>query len=263
MPKIIIAACQMRVSKIPEENLEKIARLLSEAKKLGATIAGFPECAVSGYPPLLYKKTEDIPIEAIECANSQLGSVVGQLKIASVIGTITERNGSLYNSALVFNEGGHLIGSVEKIHLFKGDASFFAAGNKLEVFDICGIKTSAAICYDIRFPEQFRILKEAGAELVFVPLYASGPEKWKFPVFEGAFRTRAAENGLYIAAVNAAVEDQTCVSRICDMNGVSLAEAEIGVETVITAELEACTAESEIYADRRTDLYEIKFKAGN
>lgn len=265
MPETLkIAACQMRVCDSIDENAAKISEMLFRAKSLGASLAVFPECAVCGYPPLLYKSPDEIPIEIVEAANARLGDVVAQAGIAAVVGTIVKSSkGDLLNSALIFEEDGHLAGRADKIHMFKDDAVFFKPGNEIKVFELCGIKTGVPICYDIRFPEQFRLLKDAGAELVIVPLHAIGPESWKLPVFEGTFRTRAAENVFYLAAINAASPNQTCASRICDTNGVSLAEAAIGNEEIITADLDLNIPKSSIYADRRTDLYEVRLKSGN
>ena len=107
-------------------------------------------------------------------------------------GSIVERdtNGTLYNSALLFDRAGVLRGHYRKIHRYgfdTGEATMMGGGRDIVTvstdFGVIGL----AICYDLRFPELFRGLLDAGAELIVVP--AAGPR----PVCATGSSSRARE----------------------------------------------------------------------
>ena len=252
------AACQLRISHDPEANFNRIVQALSDAKAAGADFAALPECAVSGYPPLNPNKRAVLPVDLIESLNERLPAEARRIGIACVVGTIVGIGGALRNSALVIDEEGKLLGRADKLHLMKPDKLYFEPGDELRAFDWRGMKIGVAVCYDIRFPEPFRLLKAMGAQAVIVPLHACGPDAWKVPVLEAAFRTRAAENTYHIIAANAAGPNQMCVSRICDPDGVSLAAAELNAEEIICADLNPDESKGSIYDDRRADLFEVR-----
>lgn len=253
-----IAVCQIRISHDPEANLAKIVQTLNEAKSGGAEIALLPECAVSGYPAHRDGKPSPIPISEIESVNSRLPDTARQIGIACVVGTITRQGRRLRNSALAIDEQGNLLARADKLHMFEDDGAYFEPGHDISTFTWHGALMGVLICYDIRFPEPFRILKQMGAEMVFVPLNARGADTWKIPVLEAAFRTRAAENAYWLAAANAAGPRQMCVSRVCDPDGLSPAAAEVDEEQIIYADINLDHPAGRIYADRRTDLFEVR-----
>ncbi|WP_308400754.1 nitrilase-related carbon-nitrogen hydrolase [Streptomyces sp. AS02] len=89
-------------------------------------------------------------------------------------GSIVERDadGTLYNTALLFDRAGDLRGSYRKIHRYgfdTGGATLMGSGDDIVTvptdFGVIGLAT----CYDLRFPELFRGLLDAGAELIVVP----------------------------------------------------------------------------------------------
>ncbi|MFF8476290.1 nitrilase-related carbon-nitrogen hydrolase [Streptomyces sp. NPDC015414] len=121
-------------------------------------------------------------------------------------GSIVERDedGTLYNTALLFDRDGELRGRYRKIHRYgfdTGEATLMGAGADVVTvptdFGVVGL----AICYDLRFPELFRALLDAGAELIVVP--AAWPsarlEHWRLLT-----RTRALEEQVFLLACCAA-----------------------------------------------------------
>ncbi|MCC6945766.1 MAG: carbon-nitrogen hydrolase family protein [Thermomicrobiales bacterium] len=113
----------------------------------------------------------------------------------------------LYNTAVVFSPTGEIIGKYSKIHMFdveiEGVASYresatIAPGDAIVNIDIDGINVGLAICYDLRFPELFRILALNGAEAIVLPAaftMATGRDHW-----EVLIRARAIENGVFMIA---------------------------------------------------------------
>jgi predicted amidohydrolase len=121
-------------------------------------------------------------------------------------GSIPERDpdGPLYNTSLVFSPSGDLAAAYRKIHRFgfdKGEAVLMGAGSELVTLRLPDTTVGIATCYDLRFPELFRGLVDAGAE-TFV-LSAGWPERrrahWTLLA-----RARAVENQAYVLACGTA-----------------------------------------------------------
>ncbi|MFF2651396.1 carbon-nitrogen family hydrolase [Streptomyces sp. NPDC058045] len=147
----------------------------------------------------------------------------------------------LYNTSLVFSPDGRLAASYRKIHRFgfdKGEAVLMSAGSELVTADLPDTTIGLATCYDLRFPELFRGLVDAGAEVLVVP--AGWPERrrahWSLLA-----RARAVENQAYVLACGTAGSHagvaQAGHSVVVDPWGEVLAEAGAG-ECVLTADFD-------------------------
>nr|WP_202425311.1 carbon-nitrogen family hydrolase [Streptomyces sp. HUCO-GS316] len=121
-------------------------------------------------------------------------------------GSIPERDpeGPLYNTSLVFSPSGDLAAAYRKIHRFgfdKGEAVMMSAGRELVTVRLPGTTLGVATCYDLRFPELFRGLVDAGAETLVVP--AGWPERrrshWTLLA-----QARAVENQAFVLACGTA-----------------------------------------------------------
>ncbi len=105
------------------------------------------------------------------------------------------------NESLTFSPQGTLLARYAKIHLFSyaGENRCYMPGDECRAFDAAGTRVGPAICYDLRFPELFRRLVAAGAELL--TLIACWPaarhEHWRT-----LLAARAIENQCYVAAAN-------------------------------------------------------------
>ncbi|MEL5956122.1 carbon-nitrogen family hydrolase [Streptomyces sp. CLV115] len=153
-------------------------------------------------------------------------------------GSFVERapDGTLYNTSLVFTPGGERAAAYRKIHRFgfdKGEAVMMGAGEELVTVTLPQTTLGIATCYDLRFPEMFRGLVDAGAETLIVS--AGWPERrrahWTL-----LSRARAVENQSYVLAVasagtHAGVE-QSGHSIVVDPWGEVLAEAGAGEEVL-------------------------------
>ncbi|WP_327349544.1 carbon-nitrogen family hydrolase [Streptomyces sp. NBC_01321] len=121
-------------------------------------------------------------------------------------GSFVERaaDGTLYNTALVFTPEGERAATYRKVHRFgfdKGEAVMMGAGEDLVTVALPQTTLGLATCYDLRFPEMFRGLVDAGAETLIVA--AGWPERrrahWTLLA-----RARAVENQSYLLAVGTA-----------------------------------------------------------
>ncbi|MEV6834556.1 carbon-nitrogen family hydrolase [Streptomyces sp. NPDC051133] len=158
-------------------------------------------------------------------------------------GSVPERDpdGPLYNTSLVFSPSGELAAAYRKIHRFgfdKGEAVLMGAGRDLVTVRLPGTTLGVATCYDLRFPELFRGLVDAGAETLVVP--AGWPERrrahWTLLA-----QARAVENQAFVLACGTAGTHagvpQAGHSIVVDPWGEVLAEAGAG-EEVLTVEFD-------------------------
>ncbi len=158
-------------------------------------------------------------------------------------GSIPERDpeGPLYNTSLVFSPSGDLVAAYRKIHRFgfdKGEAVLMGAGEELVTVRLPETTLGVATCYDLRFPELFRGLVDAGAETLIVP--AGWPERrrahWTLLA-----QARAVENQAFVLACGTAGTHagvpQAGHSIVVDPWGEVLAQAGAG-EQVLTVEFD-------------------------
>jgi deaminated glutathione amidase len=177
-----------------------------------------------------------------------------------------------YNTAVLFDAAGRLAATYRKIHLFDaapvdGDTPYLesdstAAGDRIVALEVDGLRVGLATCYDLRFPELFRALVLAGAELILLPAAftrETGAVHW-----EPLLRARAIENGCFVLAAGQTGPHppaRVCHGRsmVVDPWGTVLAEAGDGPD-VLLAELDL-TRVSEVrrrmpsLANRRPDVY--------
>ncbi|MFC9277943.1 carbon-nitrogen family hydrolase [Streptomyces collinus] len=158
-------------------------------------------------------------------------------------GSIPERDpeGPLYNTSLVFSPSGDLAAAYRKIHRFgfdKGEAVLMGAGREPVTVRLPDTTVGLATCYDLRFPELFRVLVDAGAETLVIP--AGWPERrrahWTLLA-----QARAVENQAFVLACGTAGTHagvpQAGHSIVVDPWGEVLAEAGAG-EEVLTVDLD-------------------------
>ena len=254
MAELKIAAYQMTVGADLDTNFNRIKDGIETASKAGARLIALPECALSSYPP--YHTENEIDTARIADLNSEVCDLAKTNKIWVVLGTIVKSAEGLLNSALVITDTGEIAGRYDKLHLFPGDSQFFTSGNEIPIFSIDGVKFGVTICYDLRFPEPFRYLRELGAQFIFNILNACEGGTWKRPVMEGTLRTRASENSCYIIAANASGPLQMVNSGIYDPLGLSMATANYDHEEIIHATIDTVKTETGYFYDRRVDQFE-------
>lgn len=158
-------------------------------------------------------------------------------------GSFVERadDGTLYNTSLVFSPQGERAATYRKIHRFgfdKGEAVMMGAGEELVTVALPQTTLGLATCYDLRFPEMFRGLVDAGADTLVVA--AGWPERrrshWTLLA-----QARAVENQAYVLAVGSAGThagtEQAGHSIVVDPWGEVLAEAG-AAEEVLTVDID-------------------------
>ena len=131
--------------------------------------------------------------ETIDGETISLLSDMARRKSAYIFtGSIVEkRNGKLYNTAVLLDPNGEIAGKYSKTHLFGGEKDYMTAGNEYSVCDTEFGKIGFSICYDLRFPEQYRAMIDVGAEIF---LNCSAWPKTRIEHWEILNRARAIEN---------------------------------------------------------------------
>ena len=250
MPDRIRVACVQLTSRDDKAaNLEKTERLVAKAAASGADVVLLPEKwnAIGGVE-VLREAAE--PIEGGESVEAMRGWA-SRHGITLVGGSITERREGrekLSNTSLVFDPDGELVALYRKIHMFDVDVGGHRyreseaeeAGEEPVVARLEGWPIGLTVCYDLRFPELYRILALEGAELVTVPAHFTlytGKDHW-----HTLLRARAIENQNYVAAaaqIGETLPGKLSYGRslIADPWGTVVAQAP-DEETVISAELD-------------------------
>ena len=255
-----VAAYQMNVSRDVGSNFRKICDGIELAAEEGARLLALPECALPGYPPHHLKRPDEIDTAGITELNDGVAEEAGKHGIWVALGTVLMSSDGLLNSALVISDDGAIVGRYDKLHLMPEDRDFFVPGAGAQTFDVAGVQTGVMICYDARFPEPFRYLREQGARLIVNISNACGRDTWKVPVLEGTYRARASENSCFVIAVNAAGPLQMATSRIVNPLGLDLASANQDREEMLFAEIDPSETDTGYYHDRRTDQFEVNAK---
>jgi len=244
-----VACVQLTSGPEKAANLEKAERLVTRAAATGADVVVLPEkWNAIGEADVLYAAAE--PLEGGETVTA-MADWAQRHGITLVGGSISEqREGreKLSNTSIVFGPDGGVLGVYRKIHLFDvevegnvyRESEAEEPGEEPVVVRSEGWPIGLTVCYDIRFPELYRILALEGAELVTVPAaftVPTGRDHW-----HALLRARAIENQYYVAAPGQVGETRPGKpsygrSLIVDPWGIVLAQAP-DEETVISAELD-------------------------
>jgi predicted amidohydrolase len=207
MKKIRAAAVQMDSRDDKKLNLEKARDLIEKAVSQGAQIVGLPEYFnFVGPDERKFEEAEPIPGPTTDF----LSSLAAKHHLWLQGGSITERvegHQKLFNTTVFFNPKGEPIARYRKIHLLEiavkngvelRESDTKEPGEEIVICETDLGKVGLSICYDMRFPEVYRIMALNGAVIIFVSadfaLY-TGKDHW-----EPILRTRAIENQCFLIA---------------------------------------------------------------
>lgn len=203
------AAIQMASGPNVPANIDEAARLIGQAADAGALLVALPE----NFACMPMKEEDRFDVAEENGAGPMQEFLANQARtrrIWLVGGTIPLRareQTKVRASCLVYDDHGECVARYDKIHLFDvklangeqyQESRTFEPGADATVVDTPFGRLGLAVCYDLRFPELFRRLIEAGAEVFVVPsafTAHTGRAHWEILV-----RARAVENLAYVIA---------------------------------------------------------------
>jgi predicted amidohydrolase len=246
-----------------DETIRRLDPWLDEAAGAGGVdLVVLPELCNSGYD----FGSRD---EASSCAEraddgpflAHLAKRCAELGCEIVTGFCERAGDDLYNSAALVSAGG-VEGLYRKLHLFLNERDIFLPGDRgLPVFDRPYGRVGMQVCFDWSFPEPWRVLALAGAEIVAHPANFVLPGK-----AQAAIPVHAMLNRIFVANANRVGSEGDLVftgrSLIAGVDGEVLAEASQTEPGVVSAEIDptaarnkAVTARNDALADRRPREY--------
>ena len=275
MRKFLIGIIQLDTQNDKGKNLAQICEYIDEAARKGAQLVALPEVmnllgdnigegggveSIPGYSTeILARKAKELGIY-IHC-----GSIKEEIP--------GETKG--FNTTVMLDREGRIVARYRKLHTFDvtltdgtvcNESARIQPGSEIVTVDSDLGKLGFSICYDIRFPELFRLLALDGAQIIFTPAnftLPTGKDHW-----EPILRARAIENGCYIVAPaqigkkpnftafgNSLVVDPwgTVIARSKDQPGVTLAEIDLDFLDKIRGQIPSLK-------NRRSDIYELKIR---
>src|SRR5829696_2527746 len=204
--KIRAAAIQMSSTPDKEENKATAEALSREAVTAGADLVALPELwSCHGLDEVYRENAEPVPGPMTEF----MGDLARELGVYLLGGSILEGEpGSerLSNTSTFFDPSGEMTAVYRKIHLFDVrvsdreylESANIAPGNKIVTAKAGAATLGLSVCYDVRFPELYRLLALRGAEILAVPAaftLQTGKDHWEL-----LLRTKAVENQAFVVA---------------------------------------------------------------
>ncbi len=246
-----VAAVQLNSNGDKARNLAVAERLVRSAAADGAELVALPEkwnLLASGEEMAAGAEALDGP--SLAAARSW----ARELGIHLLAGSIAESGEEkAFNTSVLIGPDGADLAVYRKIHMFDVDAGGVEyresdheqAGSEIVSAVVEGLELGLTVCYDLRFPELYRILAVRGARLIAVPsafTAATGRDHWQV-----LLRARAIENQVFLIAPNQVGEAPPHYSSyghsaIVDPWGVVLATAP-DEETFVAAELDLAAQE--------------------
>jgi predicted amidohydrolase len=215
MPKpFVVAAAQMNSQNDIAANLAAVRERVREARELGAALVALPEnfAFMGGTDIERRTAAESVPLGSGPFGPivSALSSLARETGITLVGGGMPEASGDAdrpYNTCVVVAPDGAVVARYRKMHLFDvnvGDGQTYCESAAVTPGDapvttpLGPFTLGLSVCYDVRFPELYRRLSEAGADVLLVPAaftLMTGKDHWHV-----LLRARAIENQAYVVA---------------------------------------------------------------
>lgn len=244
-----VAAVQMHPSTDIGDNLGRAISLVENARVDHVDLVALPEkftyCGPEGG---VGSAATEVPGPIV----SELSRAAADAGVFLLAGSIIEsspKDRKIYNTSLLFDRKGQLIGKYRKIHLFDAfarsgslvahESALYACGDQVEVVRTEDFIIGMSICYDVRWPKLYWDMTDLGATMFTIPSafrLHTGRDHW-VPLL----RARAIENQAYVIAPNVCGYYGTGKERfgrsiIVDPWGIVLAQA-VDEECIIVADV--------------------------
>lgn len=268
-----LAVCQTSVTSDKERNIYNAENMIRRAASNGADLVVLPEIFNSPYDTKCfadYAETYPGP------TSIRMMDIARDLGIYLLAGSIPELDGDkIYNTAYFYDREGKMIARHRKMHLFDIDveggqyfkeSDVLTPGYDFTIVDTDLGRIGIGICYDVRFPEYFRVLSTMGAEMVLLPAafnMTTGPLHWEI-----SLRVRALDNQIFMVGASSARDTGASYvsyanSRVVDPWGTIIASAD-EKESIIYADIDGSKVEAvrqqlPLIKHLRRDKYRVEY----
>jgi predicted amidohydrolase len=265
--RLVVAAAQMTSTADAERNLAIAESLIGQAAARGASLAALPE-------NFAFLRSEGEAVPEPQALDGpwvrRMAEAARRHDVAVLLGSIPERiadDARVHNTSILLGADGASIAIYRKIHLFDIDlpgmehlkeSRAVRPGDTLVAADLPipgggSTRIGLTICYDLRFPELYRALVKAGAQILAVPsafTERTGKDHW-----EVLLRARAIENLAYVIAPaqvgvhgrgrsshgHALIADPwgAVIAQVADGEGLAIAELDLDRQDRLRRELPA------------------------
>lgn len=213
-----VATCQFPVEADIAGNRNYALRQMQRAAGLGARVIHFSECALSGYAGVEFDSIESLNWDQLKSATRDIMQWAKNLGVWVVLGSTHQLSGKHkpHNCIYVIDDQGAIVERYDKRFCTGIDGKnptldliHYSPGNHMTTFEVDGLKCGVLICYDYRFPELYRELKQAGVQLLLQSFHNARTTVvedqeyniWK-TIVPSTMACRAAENHFWISVNN-------------------------------------------------------------
>ena len=203
-----VALVQTNAQRDPSANIDAVVPMIQEAAAGGADLITTPE-VVGMIGPIKEERWAKAQPEDSHDVLRALSQTAAEVKRWLLIGSLAVKTESdrLSNRSFLIRPDGSMAARYDKIHMFDVDiddgqvyreSSAYAPGEQAEIVDTPFAKIGMTVCYDVRFPNLYRDLAQAGAQVITVPsafTRLTGEAHWHV-----LLRARAIETGCWIIA---------------------------------------------------------------
>lgn len=196
-PALTIALAQYAIDASPERTLHTVQQLCAPVTQ--AELFVLPEVGLGRW-----LNATDVP-EGTEASQGAMAAALARQLGADIVTSVQDQT---YNRWIWVGADGQRYAQYDKIHLFTplNEHQRFGRGDRVVTWDWArgAARVGAAVCYDLRFGEQFAAMRQRGAELIIVP--ARWPIQ-RLHHWQSLLRARAIEFQCWVIGVNAVGPD--------------------------------------------------------
>ena len=270
--RLPVALVQLDATGDVDANIDRATQLAGEAAAAGARLVVLPEYLhYRGGDEGFRASARPIPGPFTD-AFAEVARRHDAWILAGSVAETSDDPARPYNTSALIAPDGSIAATYRKIHLFDvavhdgpvdTESARVSPGDEPVVAEVDGVKVGLSVCYDLRFPELYRTLALAGAELLTVPsnfTERTGRDHW-----EVLLRARAIENGAWVLAPgqSGGPPGQPAFGRsmVIDPWGTVVAQASDGVgilrADVETDRVAAVRRQIPSLANRRSNTYRL------